>query len=368
MNFEEVLLDDIEGHEDDDVDKPPSPRVAVEDLPPLGQDSAESPAEDAMAGDTTVPVPEPSPPALTPREPANIKNASAHLKYISELLSCRCAPDLMRLHIYPNAKEVSESFALYNACRRHLASRFDTKDPSVVCIVVGDGVSPRTGALMCFRTAWKVHSIDPALRVTPEYKKVRNLTLHSEKVEDVVIDVPSGRAVILCMHTHVTLECAVSSLRLPNGCDKAAVGVVSCPCCQFQQIHTRVFGVTPDATYEDDGIVSAQRKMYVWRGVEGAMAKAVAEPGFRQQLMDRESISRRPRTKIMRRLRKREQQAAAGIDWRSLKAKRLANLAAQRKGASAVATGSSSRSLMHPLLVATSLFLVGFVCGRRLGA
>ena len=37
------------------------------------------------------------------------------------------------------------------------------KDPTVLCIVVGDGRTPRTAALLAMRTRWSVVSIDPAL-------------------------------------------------------------------------------------------------------------------------------------------------------------------------------------------------------------
>ena len=57
-----------------------------------------------------------------------------------------------------NAKELSESFACFNAARVHLAETFLPSDPHVTLLAIGDGLTPRTAALFAFRTAWRSSS------------------------------------------------------------------------------------------------------------------------------------------------------------------------------------------------------------------
>mmetsp|Transcript_5141 Transcript_5141/g.9466 ORF Transcript_5141/g.9466 Transcript_5141/m.9466 type:complete len:430 (+) Transcript_5141:107-1396(+) len=147
-----------------------------------------------------------------------ISQKAGKLGYLDELLMCRCAPDLLNLGLYPNAKEVTESFSLFNATRRHMQKHFDPKDPNVVCVVVGDGSTPRTAAMMCYRTKWKVYSVDPMMKLDPKWNNIRNLKVYRAPIEDVTITVPKGhKALVLCMHTHVTLECCLYSLRFVEG-------------------------------------------------------------------------------------------------------------------------------------------------------
>lgn len=40
-------------------------------------------------------------------------------RYLDEFVRCRCAPDLLARKLFPNAKEVTESFAAYAAVRKH---------------------------------------------------------------------------------------------------------------------------------------------------------------------------------------------------------------------------------------------------------
>ena len=69
-------------------------------------------------------------------------------RYINELVGCSCSPDLLALKIFPNAKELTESAAAYNAVR-HRLKQYDLKDPTVSVVCVGDGCTPRTASMFC---------------------------------------------------------------------------------------------------------------------------------------------------------------------------------------------------------------------------
>jgi hypothetical protein len=57
--------------------------------------------------------------------------------------------------VFPNAKELTESFAANNAIRIHLAGEYTPGDERVTVIAVGDGNTPRTAALCAFLTKWQ---------------------------------------------------------------------------------------------------------------------------------------------------------------------------------------------------------------------
>jgi len=76
------------------------------------------------------------------------------MRYVNEMLRLSCAPELLRLKLFPDAKELTESFSAYNAIRTHLADEFKPADGRVTLIAVGDGHTPRTAALCAFLTQW----------------------------------------------------------------------------------------------------------------------------------------------------------------------------------------------------------------------
>lgn len=83
-------------------------------------------------------------------------------RYIEEFIKLnKSASDLLLLNVFPNAKEITESYAAFNAIRSKL--KFDLSDPNVAAVCVGDGYSPRTAALLAFRTNFQCISVDPGL-------------------------------------------------------------------------------------------------------------------------------------------------------------------------------------------------------------
>jgi hypothetical protein len=90
------------------------------------------------------------------------------LRYLDEFVTLKCAPDLLTAKIFPDAKEITESMAAFNAYRRHLMGRIDINNPRVLVIAVGDGIHPRTSSLFAMRTKFTCISVDPALKIQGE--------------------------------------------------------------------------------------------------------------------------------------------------------------------------------------------------------
>jgi hypothetical protein len=174
-------------------------------------------------------------------------------RYLDELTRMRCAPELLspRRKLFPNAKEITESFGAFEAARRYFRDWFALDDVTVAC--VGDGHRPRTGATFALRTSWNVLSIDPALKNPRSVGDIRRLECNAKKVQDCV---PRhfGRLLVVAVHSHATLAQTMSAL---SGDE---VGVIAIPCCVPLDIDRK-----PIATYRDSGIMSPHNTVRVWR-------------------------------------------------------------------------------------------------------
>ena len=181
----------------------------------------------------------------------NIKHATG--RYIDEFVRLKCAPDLLLMGVFPNAKEITESFAAYRAAQNYI-SRFALADPSVTVYCVADGCTPRTGATFAYRSAWQCASIDPALRDCGRWAGIRRLRCMPCRVEDGHYHVRRNRkTLIVAVHSHANLQVAVDKLR---GDDTA---VIALPCCKPQELDR-----PPDYDYQDFGIWSPKRRVLVW--------------------------------------------------------------------------------------------------------
>lgn len=170
-----------------------------------------------------------------------------HMEWFTEQ---RCAGDLLNSGVFPNAKEITESTGAFRAVLKH-AGRVDRADSSVLCVCVGDGNTPRTGALVAYSTAWTVVSVDPRM-IVKDYG-IKRLSVRAAMIEECEF-VSTGTIVVLAVHSHAKLASAVSVMRAPR------VVVVSIPCCVKQTLNT-----PPDVEFADDGIWSPERTVRVWR-------------------------------------------------------------------------------------------------------
>jgi len=177
------------------------------------------------------------------------------LRYLDEFLGLKCRDDLLRLGLFPNAKEITESLAAYHAVKRTLGDVRDLGDPRRTAVVVGDGCTPRTAAVLAFRTRWRVYSVDPQLRKYEGWAGVERLTVVPFRVEDWSLTL-DGPAVVVAVHSHASLGEAVLRVRAPE------LAVIAIPCCAPQEV-----GSLPDLEYRDWGVWSEKRTVRVWRHV-----------------------------------------------------------------------------------------------------
>lgn len=179
-----------------------------------------------------------------------------NLHYMNDLVGCRCGPDLLSLGLFPNAKEVTESFACYNAVKRYVP--FALGDPDVTVVVVGDGGSPRTAATFAFRSAWTAYSVDPALnvgKIAAWEAGVDRLYCLSRKVEE--FEIMRDKMVVVLPHSHAPLDVVLDRVR---GRERH---IVALPCC----VDHKIAGRLPDVSYDDWGVHSQQRAIRVWNDV-----------------------------------------------------------------------------------------------------
>lgn len=178
-------------------------------------------------------------------------------RYADNLFKLKCGPDLLALKLYPNVKEFTESAAAYAAAHR-FPLNLDRADPSVHVFCVGDGCTPRTGALFAFRSTWGVTSIDPKLKRRGPWPGIERLTCVDSTIEEAT-DLPVARvAVIVAVHSHATIPACLDKIKATE-----ARHVIAIPCC----VDLDVPGRAPDVDTDDFGILSPKRRVLVWKGV-----------------------------------------------------------------------------------------------------
>lgn len=179
----------------------------------------------------------------------------ASLRYISELLQLRCGPDLLALDVFPNAKEITESFGAFNAVRNHLKD-WDLADPGIACLAVADGKSPRTGATFAFRSRWECRSVDPIMdKSWLAEGRIERLRCEALRIEDYMV--VADRVLVVAVHSHARLRETLRSIVADR------VAVVAIPCCVELTLPA-----PPDVEYQDYGILSPERTVKVWKNAE----------------------------------------------------------------------------------------------------
>jgi hypothetical protein len=189
---------------------------------------------------------------------------SPHLRYVDEFIGqLSCASMMLELKLIPNAKELTETMAAFNAVRKHLRNAFDLKDQSVSLVSVGDGATPRMAALFAMLTKWKCFSVDPLLPAdaAQRWSEVSRLNTFSGRIQDFSIEAP--KAVVLAWHLHVPLEEALRSIRSPS------LAVVACPCCNFYDKFD-LPGRQPFLQYDDYGVLSPHRNIRIYAPFDGS--------------------------------------------------------------------------------------------------
>jgi hypothetical protein len=185
--------------------------------------------------------------------------------HLDEFLKSKCAPDVLPFfQCNEPAKEVTESMAALRWAKKALREagvESPAKRTDVICLVVGDGVLPRTGALVAHKTRWNVISVDPLLRIhDPRITGVKRLACIQARIEDVQGDMGWAEiGVILAVHSHAPLQAAWDKVRAKR---KVCVAI---PCCVEQKLEG-IDGVVGSPMWEkrDPGILSDKNLVKVW--------------------------------------------------------------------------------------------------------
>ena len=199
-----------------------------------------------------------------------------NIAHIERFFRRNCARDLQDLKIYPDIKEISEAEAMRHAMVKRL--HVHPGDRQIIVLAVGDGRTPRVGALVAFSTAWTAISIDPATRTTfPALDRGRTIhRLHciAQNVEDVMpqdvrhLAKPTagivGRIIVAAPHSHADLNHAVFLARVAYPF-AARIDAIAMPCCVRQTIAGREHC---DVRYEDLGVWSARSVIQIWSNLE----------------------------------------------------------------------------------------------------
>jgi hypothetical protein len=157
------------------------------------------------------------------------------------------------------AKEITESWAMLEAAKRFAPNLNDS-----YVVVVGDGCSPRTGALIAYYTKASVVSIDPAHNeehwaehCTIQNKigyPVQRLIVIKDKIENIPMDCEGKQLVVLWPHSHAIM----GKERITNYSKRIDIAM---PCC-IPPPHDWL--LKPHITYEDDNVLSPKKTVHVW--------------------------------------------------------------------------------------------------------
>jgi len=163
------------------------------------------------------------------------------IKYINQYFGLKCSAEMQELRLFPNLKEIQESFSIINNVQNYCMktdTNIDFKNPNINVYVIGDGVTPRTAAVFNFLTKWKTFSIDPLMRIENDYSTIQNLNVFKGKAEDVFVDNPDiveqkDYIFIILPHSHI--ENTNSIYRYFKN---QKTWIINLPCCKPNQDNT----------------------------------------------------------------------------------------------------------------------------------
>jgi len=178
-------------------------------------------------------------------------------RYLEEFTMLTCAPDLLLAKVYPNAKEITEAMGMFHAAIPY--GELKLCGVPHTAVVVGDGHTPRLGALLAFRTNWNVYSVDPEMRVDKYANAFKRLVILKDKIENVKIDCAGQPAVLFMPHSHANMCDAIASLD-----NYETLKVISMPCCvSIPEAWSRV----PHTAYADKDVNSEKNWIHIWNMV-----------------------------------------------------------------------------------------------------
>jgi hypothetical protein len=187
-------------------------------------------------------------------------------RYANELLRLTCAPDILAWRLFPDFKELTESFGMFR-CVTDVLGMGLLAASNVALVAVGDGTTPRTGATFALRSSWQCFSVDPALKDKAGHEaRIRRLVVVPARIEQWRLPRGYARAIIVAVHSHAPLSAAVAAC----SANVRRVDVFAMPCCVGQVLDRR-----PDVEREDRSIASPKRTIRAWLDYRAAACSEV---------------------------------------------------------------------------------------------
>lgn len=183
------------------------------------------------------------------------RNPAQPSRYLDTFVRSKVGARFAALRIFPNAKEVTESYAARAAALR-FRDEFPPGEPDILFVSAGDGSTPRTAATFALHTAWQCHSVDPVLRPqrggAHRWAEIPRLTVHARRIE--YCRFVANRVVVAAVHSHARLSVSLARVVADR------VLLIAIPCCVPVDLPAR-----PDVTYVDDDLLSPHRTVHVWQ-------------------------------------------------------------------------------------------------------
>ena len=184
------------------------------------------------------------------------------MKYLAEFLSTfttECVIGLFTRYKDRAPKEITESWGMLQAAKKFVPN-LDNK----LVFVIGDGASPRTGALFAYYTKATVVSIDPAMNL--DHYKIwydrqvavketpQRLTVLKEKAENYKPSCNNKDILVVWPHSHADMNSFE-----PVGYSTRAD--IALPCCV--KIPNKWLS-RPHTKFSDENIMSEKNIVFVW--------------------------------------------------------------------------------------------------------
>lgn len=84
-------------------------------------------------------------------------------KYIDQFLRLKSISDILERKFFKNTREITESMAIYSACRDALPKKSDVSDTSFKLVEITNSSTQRTAGLFVFLTRWECYGVGKRL-------------------------------------------------------------------------------------------------------------------------------------------------------------------------------------------------------------
>lgn len=162
-------------------------------------------------------------------------NKNYAIKYINQYFRLDCSADMQGLRLFPNVKEIQESFGTFNQVTDYVMQvdpNIKLDNPNINVYVIGDGSTPRTAATFNFLSKWKTFSIDPLVRMDTDWSVIRNLTVLKGTGEEMIEDIVEQKDYIFLVfpHSHIPELNSIYKYFINQ-----KVWIINLPCCKPNQ-------------------------------------------------------------------------------------------------------------------------------------